>query len=85
MFGYFGFLVAIAYFERSLQAFGLAVLVIFLYGGMIFGVFPRNDGISWQSHLFGFVGGGTAAYLLGRQPVAELPIEDQIVIGSLDE
>ncbi len=85
VFGYFGFLLAIAYFERSLQAFALAVIVIFLYGGMIFGVFPRNDGISWQSHLFGFIGGGTAAYFLGQKPEPTLPVEDQIVIRSYEE
>lgn len=86
VFGYFGFLLAIAYFERSLKAFSLAVVVIFLYGGMIFGVLPRNDGISWQSHLFGFLGGGTAAYFLGTRPTPlSPPVEDQIIIHQFDD
>lgn len=82
IFGYFGFLLAIAYFERSIQSFLLAVLVILFYGGMIFGVFPRQDGISWQSHLFGLFGGGTAAYLVGRQQAAlsSQRLEDDITI-----
>lgn len=85
VFGYFGFLLAIAYFEKSLQAFALAVVVIFLYGSMIFGVLPRNDGISWQSHLFGFFGGGTAAYYLGKNQSKLRPVEDQIIVHSGDE
>lgn len=84
IFGYFGYLLAVAYFERSIASFALAVVVIFFYGGMIFGVFPRGGGISWQSHLFGLIGGGTAAYFIGTRPQdLALPshsLEDQITI-----
>lgn len=64
IFGFFGFLLARAYFERSLTAIALAVLVSVLYGGIIWGVLPGQDGISWQGHLFGFIGGILAAHLL---------------------
>jgi membrane associated rhomboid family serine protease len=65
VFGYFGFLLLIGYFERSFQAIALAIIVVIFYGGMVWGVLPQGGGISWQSHLFGFIGGGTAAYLFG--------------------
>lgn len=80
VFGYFGFLLAIAYFEKSFQALALAIVVIFLYGGMIWGILPQNNGISWQSHLFGFFGGGTAAYYLGKQPPRD--IESEIYVNE---
>jgi membrane associated rhomboid family serine protease len=64
IFGYFGFLVMRAYFERSLSSIVWSLLVIFLYGGMLFGIVPQGAGISWQAHLFGFAGGGLSAYLL---------------------
>lgn len=67
IFGFFGFLLARAYFERSLAAISLAVLVSVLYGGIIWGVLPGQDGISWQGHLFGFIGGILAAYLLVKR------------------
>lgn len=67
VFGYFGFLLLVGYFERSFQAVALAILVAVFYGGMLWGVLPQDNGISWQSHLFGFVGGGTAAYLFGQK------------------
>jgi membrane associated rhomboid family serine protease len=67
IFGYFGFLLFQGYFERSLSSILWSVLVVFLYGGMLFGVLPRGSGISWQAHLFGFIGGGVAAYQFGNR------------------
>lgn len=67
IFGYFGFLVVVAYYERSLSSFALAVVVMALYGSIIVGVLPE-DGISWQGHLFGLIGGVVAARLFARRP-----------------
>lgn len=67
VFGFFGFLVARAYFERSWASIALALVVFFLYGGIIWGVLPGQNGISWQGHLFGFIGGILAAYLLSSR------------------
>jgi membrane associated rhomboid family serine protease len=64
VFGYFGFLLLRGYFERSLYAILLALFVFLLYGGLIWGVLPQQNGISWQAHLFGFAGGALAARLL---------------------
>lgn len=70
IFGYFGYLLLRSYFERSLASILWSVLVLFLYGGMIWGVLPQQVGISWQSHLFGFIGGGLAAYWLTQRGTA---------------
>jgi len=67
VFGFFGFLLAQAYFERSLAAIALAIVVFLLYGGIIWGVLPGQVGVSWLGHLFGFIGGILAAYLLSRR------------------
>ncbi len=64
IFGYFGFLLLRAYFERTLRAIVLAVLVFIFYGGLIWGILPFQSGVSWQGHLFGFLGGVLAAYYL---------------------
>ena len=64
IFGYFGFLLARGYYERSFVSIAFSVLVTFLYGGLIFGVLPGQPGISWEGHLFGFIGGIVAAKLM---------------------
>ncbi|MBD2462105.1 rhomboid family intramembrane serine protease [Oscillatoria sp. FACHB-1407] len=65
VFGYFGFLLLRGYFERSLIAIAISILVGLLYGSLIWGVLPIRRGVSWLGHLFGFGGGVLAArYLL---------------------
>jgi membrane associated rhomboid family serine protease len=64
IFGYFGFLLLRGYFERSILSIALSLLVGFLYGGMIWGVFPTQLRVSWEGHLFGFLGGVLAAWLM---------------------
>ncbi|MCX6043647.1 MAG: rhomboid family intramembrane serine protease [Chloroflexi bacterium] len=64
IFGYMGFLLLRSYFEQSAQALVLAVVAFFLFGGTLWGVLPLQPDISWLGHLFGFIGGGLAAYRL---------------------
>lgn len=67
IFGYFGFLVFRAYFERSLFALIAAFVVVLMYGGAIWGVLPTQAGISWEGHLCGFLAGIAAAWMLARR------------------
>ncbi|MEJ5248074.1 MAG: rhomboid family intramembrane serine protease [Caldilinea sp.] len=62
VFGFLGYLLARGYYERSVVAVAMAALAFFLYGGMLWGMLPLQQGISWQGHLFGFVGGVLVAY-----------------------
>jgi membrane associated rhomboid family serine protease len=66
IFGYLGYLLLRGYFERSLVSILFSVVVALLYGGLVWGVLPLQVGVSWQAHLFGFIGGGLAARLLAR-------------------
>lgn len=47
--------------QRTLMA--LSLLVVFLYGSMVWGVLPIVPRISWESHLWGGLAGGLMAYL----------------------
>lgn len=40
----------------------LSLVVVFLYGSMIWGVLPIQPGISWEGHLFGAIAGIILAY-----------------------
>jgi membrane associated rhomboid family serine protease len=64
VFGYAGYLIARGLFSRNLLHLGLGIAVIAIYGTtLLFGLAPR-DGISWQGHLFGAIGGVVAARVL---------------------
>ncbi len=67
VFGYFGYLLLRGYFSRSVGAILLAGLLVVLYGGALWGLLPLQTGISWTSHVFGFLGGALSAYLLHRR------------------
>lgn len=67
IFGYLGFLLLRGYFQRNIPSILLSILVFLLYGGTIWGVLPSRPGISWQGHLFGFLGGVLAAKLIATE------------------
>jgi membrane associated rhomboid family serine protease len=45
----------------------LSIFVAIVYGGFIWGVFPSQMGVSWQGHLFGFLGGAIAAKMVAQE------------------
>ncbi len=40
----------------------ISLLVVFVYGGLIWGIFPNDPNVSWEAHLFGFLSGIILAY-----------------------
>ena len=64
IFGYLGFLISRGYFERRIGSVIVSLMIGIFYGGLIWGVLPGQIGISWQGHLFGFIGGIVAAWLM---------------------
>ena len=67
IFGYLGFMLLRGYFQRNFSSIFLSIIVFFLYGGIIWGVLPSAPHISWQGHLFGFIGGALAAKLIAKR------------------
>ena len=67
LFAYFGYLVTRGIVERSIVAMTVTLVVVFLYGGMIWGVLPGRPFISFESHLFGFAIGIAIAWRGGRR------------------
>jgi membrane associated rhomboid family serine protease len=67
IFGWLTYLLARGLWSRRPAQVVIAVLVLLVYGGLIWGVFPGNAGISWQAHLGGAIAGVLAAWLLHRR------------------
>ncbi len=61
--GYFGFLLANAFFNPEPFTIILAILVAVFYLGLITQIVPLKKGVSTTGHLFGFLGGVLAIWM----------------------
>jgi membrane associated rhomboid family serine protease len=64
IFGWLTYLLVRGFFARSGAQIVLALVVFFLWGGILLGVVPGQEGVSWQGHLFGALAGVVAAWLV---------------------
>jgi membrane associated rhomboid family serine protease len=55
--GYFGYLLANAYYHFTTTAILLALICLYYFSGLFMSLFPGKKGISWEGHLFGFLAG----------------------------
>ena len=66
-FGWLVYLLLRGIFARDASQVALGVILLLVYGGVLWGVLPGQPGISWQGHLFGALGGAVAAWWLGAR------------------
>lgn len=66
VFGYFGFILAVALYEKSIGDLAIASVVLFYYGGMFFGLLPVEQFVSFESHIAGMAAGVLCAKFYGR-------------------
>lgn len=75
------FLFTIGVLRRDALASVFAMIVFFLYGGMVWGIFPRDPDISFEYHLAGAALGVLLAFLLrnydSKPPVKHYDWEDE--------
>ena len=55
--GYFGYVLASAYESPSFTTLSLCLVALYYFGGILFSLFPSEEGVSWEGHLTGFVAG----------------------------
>jgi membrane associated rhomboid family serine protease len=73
VFCYFGFTVARAWFDRTILDFGLALICMVGYGGILFGLLPVVPGVSWEAHLAGLLAGVVSARVISNAGRKETP------------
>jgi len=78
VYGFVSFLFFSGIFRRDNKSIAIALIVTFLYGGIVWGVFPGQKGISWESHLFGGIAGIIAAFIFRKiDPQKKYDWEDE--------
>ena len=53
--------------RRDRLSIALSMIVFFLYGSMIWSIFPQEPGISYESHFFGAAAGVLGAFLFSHR------------------
>ena len=67
VFGWLGFAMLVGLVERRILSALGSLVVARVYGAALVGVLPGVPGISWESHLAGFLSGALAAWLFARR------------------
>jgi membrane associated rhomboid family serine protease len=76
IFGYLGYLLLRGWFDRQPGSIFFSVLVAIVYGSLLWGLLPGQQGISWEGHFCGFIAGAIAAKLLSKR-ASHSPISQQ--------
>jgi len=66
IYGFVSFLFFSGLIRRDNRSIALALIVTFLYGGIIWGVLPIDREISWEYHLFGALTGVFCAFIFRK-------------------
>jgi membrane associated rhomboid family serine protease len=66
IYGFASFLFFGGMIRRDTRSVALALIVVFLYGGMIIGIFPLDYHISWEAHLLGGIVGLIMAFVFRK-------------------
>ena len=71
VYGLASFLIFFGMFRKDFKSILISLIILVLYGGLVYGIFPQQTGVSWESHLMGaLVGLATASQLAKVKVVA---------------
>ncbi len=73
IYGLAAFLFFSGVFRRRVALMAVSLIVVFLYGSMVWGVLPLQPRVSWESHLFGAIAGALMAWFYRKVPPAHIP------------
>lgn len=81
IYAFAGYLFTAGVLSKNIRHMAIALIVVFLYGSMIWGIFPMNNNVSWEGHLSGFAAGIGLAFMY-RPPK---PVEEYSTYSEFDD
>lgn len=76
-------------FRKDKRLGALSMIVVFMYGSMVWGIVPQGGNISWEGHLFGALSGISLAWYYRKRPIDFVPVSDgssvSVTWGQFDQ
>jgi membrane associated rhomboid family serine protease len=69
VYGLVSFLFISGLVRKDVRSIAISLIILILYRGMLYGLIPGNDSISWESHIMGASVGLVAAIYFRKVPV----------------
>ena len=85
VYGMVSFLFFSGVFRKDPKSIAVSLVVTFLLGGMIYGIFPTNDNISWESHLLGSLAGIFCAFYFRSVQTFDTNREGDLLLEDMNE
>jgi membrane associated rhomboid family serine protease len=76
VYGLAAFLFFSGIFRKDARSVAVAVVIAFIHGGMLQGLFPTESSVSWESHLLGSAAGIFCSFYFRKVPTVEKPEEE---------
>jgi membrane associated rhomboid family serine protease len=78
VYGFASYLFFLGLFRKDTRSIALALLVVFLYGGLVWGILPTDPKVSFEAHLAGAVTGLICAVFFRKyDPIPEKEEDDE--------
>lgn len=61
------FLITAGFLKKDFKSVLVSIIIIVMYGGLIWGIFPGRFWVSWEGHFFGAVAGVFVAFYLFKK------------------
>ncbi|MFO7869034.1 MAG: rhomboid family intramembrane serine protease [Bacteroidales bacterium] len=68
VYGLMAFLIFIGFFTKKRYILAISFAILFFHSGFLWGIIPQESGISWETHLGGFITGTALAFLFKKFP-----------------